>query len=264
MPRVGDVYTAPVSSWNPAVAGVPIDPVVWNALIADIVTALSGSLARSGGSMAGPLLLVNGSAAAPSTGFGVEPSSGLYRSTTAVVRMALAGVDAIEFGVGGAVKVLISGTWYPLIADKRTGFANATFKAAAAAVALTNAYVTLPYVQGSLSKAGTYFTWDLATGLATINASGPGDYLVTTSATIVNGTAGSVVSLAVVKSGTVQTASVVKQTQVAGTPLSTLTTSYLLVNLVAGDTIGIQGRTVATGDAVLDGGTTTIERVSAT
>lgn len=41
-------YTAPTSSWNPAVEGTAVDETDWNSLLDDIETALSDSLSKSG------------------------------------------------------------------------------------------------------------------------------------------------------------------------------------------------------------------------
>lgn len=49
MPRASDgTYTAPVNDWNPPVNGALIDPVGWEAQLADYVTAFTASLDRSG------------------------------------------------------------------------------------------------------------------------------------------------------------------------------------------------------------------------
>ena len=41
-------YTAPASSWNPAVEGTVVDETDFNALLDDIETALTDSLSKSG------------------------------------------------------------------------------------------------------------------------------------------------------------------------------------------------------------------------
>jgi len=41
-------YSAPSSSWNPAVSSTSIDPTAWNALLTDISTALSTALLKDG------------------------------------------------------------------------------------------------------------------------------------------------------------------------------------------------------------------------
>jgi hypothetical protein len=49
MPRNGSgTYSPPASSWNPPVNGQLMDPVDWAALLADITTALTASLAKDG------------------------------------------------------------------------------------------------------------------------------------------------------------------------------------------------------------------------
>lgn len=57
MPRNGSgQYQAPSSSWNPATSGVNATPGDWNNLLADISTAISGSVAADGQTpMSGPL-----------------------------------------------------------------------------------------------------------------------------------------------------------------------------------------------------------------
>jgi hypothetical protein len=49
MPRNGSgTYSAPASSWNPPVNGTLMDPTDWSALLADIVAAMTASIARDG------------------------------------------------------------------------------------------------------------------------------------------------------------------------------------------------------------------------
>jgi len=48
MSRTTGTYTAPASSWNPAVEGTPVDETDWNALLDDIESALTESVYTSG------------------------------------------------------------------------------------------------------------------------------------------------------------------------------------------------------------------------
>jgi len=48
MPRSGGTYTAPASSWNPAVPGTTLSSTDYNAQLADISTALTNSIATDG------------------------------------------------------------------------------------------------------------------------------------------------------------------------------------------------------------------------
>lgn len=48
MPFSSGTYTAPVSSWNPAVAATDIDVTDWAALLSDISTALSTAICKDG------------------------------------------------------------------------------------------------------------------------------------------------------------------------------------------------------------------------
>ena len=52
MPRSGDTYTAPSNSWNPAVGGATIGSADWNALLTDIVAALTDSTSFAAGQKA--------------------------------------------------------------------------------------------------------------------------------------------------------------------------------------------------------------------
>ena len=48
MPYSSGTYTAPTSSWNPAVANTAIDVTAWTALLADFTTAFSSCLLKDG------------------------------------------------------------------------------------------------------------------------------------------------------------------------------------------------------------------------
>jgi len=61
MARTTGTYAAPASSWNPAVEGTSVDETDWNALLADIETALTESVYTSGlGSTDNRLVRVDG------------------------------------------------------------------------------------------------------------------------------------------------------------------------------------------------------------
>jgi hypothetical protein len=82
MPRNSSgVYSLP-SPENPVVAGTTILDTWANPTMNDIANELTDSLSRDGkGGMNAPIILVNGTAAAPSLVFASDPLSGLYRET---------------------------------------------------------------------------------------------------------------------------------------------------------------------------------------
>jgi len=90
----GGTYTLPAG--NPVTSGTTITSTWANATLADIATALSDSLSRSGlGAMTAPLQHSSGSAALPSVTFSAEPTSGLYRAGAGDIRMSV-GTSAVE------------------------------------------------------------------------------------------------------------------------------------------------------------------------
>lgn len=90
----GGTYTLPAG--NPVTSGTTITSTWANATLADIATALSDSLSRSGlGAMTAPLQHSSGSAALPSITFSAEPTSGLYRAGAGDIRMSI-GTSAVE------------------------------------------------------------------------------------------------------------------------------------------------------------------------
>lgn len=101
MPRNGSgVYTLP--SGNPVVPGTTIDSAWANSTLEDIANELTNSLSRTGaGGMIAPFRIADGANTAPGLSFLNETSSGLYRSGTASVWMAIQGVNTAQFTTTG-------------------------------------------------------------------------------------------------------------------------------------------------------------------
>lgn len=103
MPRdSGGTYTLPAG--NPVTTGTAISSTWANNTLNDIVTALTGSLSRSGdGSMLAPLELDSGTLGAPGLCFGAETGLGLYRVSASVLGVAVGGVKVAQFDSTGLV-----------------------------------------------------------------------------------------------------------------------------------------------------------------
>jgi hypothetical protein len=94
----GGAYTLP--SGNPVVTGTIISSTWGNTTLADIATALTDSLSRSGlGGMTAVLLGVDGAVGAPAYSFTNEPTTGLYRNGAGDVRFSRLGADNTLFGL---------------------------------------------------------------------------------------------------------------------------------------------------------------------
>lgn len=101
MPRNSSgVYQLPAG--NPVVSGTLIESTWANSTMSDMAQALSDSLDRFGRStMAAPLLLNDGTVAAPGMAFGAESSTGLYRESSHVMGVSVAGVEVARFTSAG-------------------------------------------------------------------------------------------------------------------------------------------------------------------
>lgn len=79
------------------VAGTVIEAPWANTTLNDLKAEMTDSLSRSGkGGMTAPLLLQDGSAAAPALAFGLEPSTGLRRAGAGDLRAVVAGADRLQ------------------------------------------------------------------------------------------------------------------------------------------------------------------------
>jgi hypothetical protein len=126
MARSGDTYTVPAGAltWASPAPGDTLSISGWNALLADIVAALSQSLRRDGGgTMSGQFKADNGSAAAPGIAFASDTSSGLYRQAANVHRYSIAGVDVLEI-TATALKIKVGANWRTYLHSHTYGFAN--------------------------------------------------------------------------------------------------------------------------------------------
>lgn len=132
MPRTGQTYSPPPGT--AAVSGQPIDSAAFNLLVADLASALTGSLARAGGSMSGNIAMT----AAKLTGLGAGTGAG--DSVRFEQLLGLSGITPTDgnFVVGdGAGFVGESG------ATARTSLGLGTMAVqAASAVAITGGTIT--------------------------------------------------------------------------------------------------------------------------
>jgi hypothetical protein len=91
----GGTYTAPAG--NPVASGGVIEATWANGTITDIAAELTNSLDRTGrGAMTAPIKLPDGAKTATAVAFSAESNSGLYRAGAGDVRLAVAGVDALN------------------------------------------------------------------------------------------------------------------------------------------------------------------------
>lgn len=94
-------YTLPAG--NPVVSGTVIDTNWANPTLADLAQEITNSLSRTGkGGMLVPFKLPDGGLTDPALSFTSEPTSGLYRSTSADLRMSITGADTMRWKVDGA------------------------------------------------------------------------------------------------------------------------------------------------------------------
>jgi hypothetical protein len=146
----GGAYTLPAG--NPVVTGTIISSTWGNTTLADIATALTDSLSRSGlGGMTAVLLGVDGAVGAPAYSFTNEPTSGFYRQGAGNIRLSILGVDNATFtattatlaGALTAASFIPSGAAVP---------ANGMYLSAANTVAFSS-NTTL---RGSVNSAGNW------------------------------------------------------------------------------------------------------------
>jgi hypothetical protein len=95
MPRAGGVYTLPAG--NPVVTLTVISSTWANTTMADIATALTGSLPTDGSApLTGALRLIDGAVNAPGLTWATETTSGLYRIGANQFGFSVAGVNALS------------------------------------------------------------------------------------------------------------------------------------------------------------------------
>ena len=117
MPRDGSGnYTLPAG--NPVITGTTIDVVWANPTMADVATALTDSLSRTGsGGMLVPFLNADGSVALPGISFVNEPSSGIYRAAANDIRFSVAGVDKarVTSDAINPLDIFVGGMFVPVV-----------------------------------------------------------------------------------------------------------------------------------------------------
>lgn len=195
----GGLYTLPAG--NPVVTGTIISSTWGNTTLADIATALTDSLSRSGlGGMTAPLLLPDGSAALPGLSFTNEVSSGLYRIGAGSLGMSVLARLGMSWAAAGNVAIAAPSSGVALtVTDTATAvnttlglisFSNGTvlgagrpeiYTGAAATFNLgTTAAQSLEFVTQSLARLSIS-----ATGAVTINAvTGAGELVIAGGATV--------------------------------------------------------------------------------
>lgn len=101
MPRaVNGTYTLPAG--NPVVTATVISSTWANTTLADLATAMTASLDRSGnGAMLAGLKLFDGAVGTPGLTWGTETTSGLYRVSAGVFGYSIAGVIKLQINTNG-------------------------------------------------------------------------------------------------------------------------------------------------------------------
>jgi hypothetical protein len=100
----GGAYTLPAG--NPVVTGTIISSTWGNTTLADIATALTDSLSRSGlGGMTAVLLGTDGAVGAPAYSFTNEPTSGLYRIGAGSIGMSVLNRLGMSWAAAGNVTI---------------------------------------------------------------------------------------------------------------------------------------------------------------
>lgn len=125
-------YTLPAG--NPVVTLTTITSSWANTTLADLATAMTDSLDRSGaGGMIAPLRLPDGTVGVPSLSWNNDPNTGLYRSGADTFRFSSGGNDIAEIsssgykvlsGIMAAPNGAVGGPGYSFIGDLNTGMYN--------------------------------------------------------------------------------------------------------------------------------------------
>jgi microcystin-dependent protein len=103
MPSANGVYSLPVGYL--AVTGQTIQASQHNPPLEDIAAALTGRLSRDGTApMTGPVKAADGAVGSPSVTFANAPTTGLYKTMSGNIGVAVGGSEVAEFGSGGIVK----------------------------------------------------------------------------------------------------------------------------------------------------------------
>lgn len=182
MPRNSSgTYTLPAG--NPVVTGTTISSTWANTTLADLATAMTDSLSRSGqGSMTAPLLLSDGAVGAPGLSWGNETTSGLYRAGAGDHRYSLSGTDKVQLTTNGlrTASGAVGTPSYSFISDSDTGLYNPSANqlniacGGAQAVTITSTSLgaagSVATGNGAVGTPAHTFTGDLDTGLYWISS----------------------------------------------------------------------------------------------
>ncbi len=104
MPRNSSGTYSLYTPGNPVVTNTVISSTWANNTLADLASALTDSLSRTGdGGMQAPLELTNGAVGAPALTWGAETVSGLYRVSAGVFNYSISAADVLSMSAGGFV-----------------------------------------------------------------------------------------------------------------------------------------------------------------
>jgi hypothetical protein len=167
VPRTNDTFAFPgsIGTWGGPASGDPIAVTGWNALRADLESALTQSFRRDGGgTMSGQFKATAGTISAPGQSWAAEPASGWYRNGTADFRFAVSGVDIFRVTNAGPA-ISISGVWFPF----RVKYGQSYHTKTTPQLSISSAATLIDWA-GSVE--GTDFTFVNATGVGTIARTG--------------------------------------------------------------------------------------------
>ena len=155
----GGNYTLPAG--NPVVGGTTIEANWANPTLADIATAMTDSLSRSGaGNMLQPLKSVSGSAGLPGLTFAGEASTGLHLAAAGNLQLSVSGVALSRWTGGIAYAKDPTSAWQEVLYNNKATavLGNLTLSSLTlASLSLTNITAVTAIVTGNLT-AGTIFT----------------------------------------------------------------------------------------------------------
>jgi len=163
MPRNGSgTYNAPAGSWNPAVTGVTMDSAGWNALLPDIVQALTQSLSQDGQTQTTAripfsqgLSLNAGSALSPAATFIGDLTSGLYQPATNQIGIS-AGGTSVFTATSSALTIALATTINAALTVSGAAMVGSMSNSGASSVAGAFAANGAAKIGGSGSTVGFY------------------------------------------------------------------------------------------------------------
>ncbi len=132
MPRNGSgTYSLPLPA---VITNTNIESNWANTTLDDLATAMTDSLSRSGdGGMLVPFLNADGTVGAPGIAFSNEPTTGFYRQSANVIRMAVAGVDVLQIDDTNQISVWRNSAWESVTSGELTSADITDFATAALA-----------------------------------------------------------------------------------------------------------------------------------